>query len=84
MFLRVVCLQNHSHCFFSSNPIASINCYSLRGCNVAVKYTICVSICTKFLNANMQLRNPSNESNTMWHSSIMIRSNRPIARWWLM
>jgi hypothetical protein len=60
-----------------------MNCYSSRGRNVAVKYTICVSIRTKFLNANMRLQNPSNEPNTMWHSSIMIRSNRPIARWWL-
>jgi hypothetical protein len=53
MFLRVVYPQNHSHCFFSSNPIALINYYSLRSCNVAVKYTIYVFARTKFFNANI-------------------------------
>jgi hypothetical protein len=84
MFLRVVCPRNHSHCFFSGNPIASMNCCSSCGRNVAVKYTICVSAHTKFLNANMRLQNPSNESNTTWHSSTTIQSNRPIARCRLM
>jgi hypothetical protein len=55
-----------------------------RGRNVAVRYTICVSVRTKSLNSNMRLRNPSNESNTTWHSFTTIRSNCSIARWRLM
>jgi hypothetical protein len=52
MFLRIVCLQNYSHYYLGSNSIALINYYSLQGRNVAIKYTICVSACTKFFNAN--------------------------------
>jgi hypothetical protein len=52
MFLRIIYLQNHLHYYLGSNPIALINYYSLQGCNVAVKYTICVSARTKFFNAN--------------------------------
>jgi hypothetical protein len=82
--LRVVRPRNHSHCLLGGSPIASMNCCSSRGRNVAVKYTICVSARTKFFNANNRLRNSFNESNTTWHSSITIRSSRPMARCRLM
>jgi hypothetical protein len=52
MFLRIVCLRNYLHYLLGGNSIALINYYSSRGYNIAIKYTICISTCIKFFNAN--------------------------------
>ncbi|KAL2137467.1 hypothetical protein VTI28DRAFT_9591 [Corynascus sepedonium] len=87
-FLRVVGARNHwtAPGGMAGNPMIRPNSASSAGRNVAVKYTIWTSALTNPRNPNTRDRHvpPAPESNTVWHSSTTIRSNRPIARCRLM
>ncbi|KAK4041891.1 hypothetical protein C8A01DRAFT_14464, partial [Parachaetomium inaequale] len=65
------------------NPTNCLNSASSAGCNVAIKYTNYASTLANLCNPNILDRYlpPAPESNTTWHSSTTIQSNRPIARY---